>query len=62
GNNTPIMMKPGRTWVSVVRGFGDVIISEQMPDMMATGTAVVGSVTPSPTWTPGPSPTPNPNA
>jgi hypothetical protein len=62
GNNAPIMMKPGRTWVSVVRGFGDVIISEQMPDMMATGTVVVGSVTPSPTWTPGPSPTPNPNA
>ena len=62
GNNAPIMMKPGRTWVSVVRGFGDVIINEDMPDMQATGTVVVGSMTPSPTWTPGPSPTPDPNA
>lgn len=62
GNNAPIMMKPGRTWVSIVRGFGDVIISEQKPDMNATGTAVVGSATPSPTWTPGPSPTPDPNS
>jgi hypothetical protein len=62
GNNQPIMMKPGRTWVSVVRGFGDVIINEQLADMQATGTAIAGSVTPSPTWTPGPSPTPDPNA
>jgi hypothetical protein len=62
GNNVPIMMKPGRTWVSVVRGFGDVIINEAMADMQATGTVVAGSVTPSPTWTPGPSPTPDPNA
>jgi hypothetical protein len=62
GNNQSIMMKPGRTWVSVVRGFGDVIINEQMPDMSATGTAVFQSITPSPTWTPGPSPTPDPNA
>ncbi len=62
GNNQSIMMKPGRTWVSVVRGFGDVIINEQMPDMNATGTAIVGSITPTPTWTPGPSPTPDPNA
>ena len=62
GNNTPIMMKPGRTWVSIVRGFGDVIVNEQRVDMQATGTAIAGSVTPSPTWTPGPSPTPDPNA
>jgi len=61
GNNVPIMMKPGRTWVSVVRGFGDVIISEDQPDMAATGTVVMRSVTPSPSWTPGPSPTPDPN-
>lgn len=62
GNNTPIMLKPGRTWVSVVRGFGDVTISEQEADMQATGTAIAGSITPSPTWTPGPSPTPDPNS
>jgi hypothetical protein len=55
------MMKPGRTWVSIVRGFGDVIIKEEVADMQATGTVVAGSVTPSPTWTPGPSPTPDPN-
>jgi len=40
GNNVPILMKPGRTWVEVVRGFGDVTISEQMADMAATGTAI----------------------
>ena len=62
GSNQPMMMKPGRTWVSVVRGFGDVIINEQMADMQATGTAIAGSVTPSATWTPGPSPTADPNA
>lgn len=28
GNNQPIMLKPGRTWVSIVRGFGDVTVSE----------------------------------
>jgi hypothetical protein len=61
GNNVPIMLKPGRTWVSVVRGFGDVIISENQPDMAATGTVISLSVTPSPSWTPGPSPTPDPN-
>jgi DUF3048 family protein len=52
GNNTPIMMKPGRTWVSVVRGFGDVTISDQKADMVATATALAGIA----------SPTPNPNA
>ena len=62
GNNVPIMMKPGRTWVSIVRGFGDVNIQEQKADMAATGTSIALSVTPSPTWTPGPSPTPDPNS
>lgn len=52
GNNTPIMMKPGRTWVSVVRGFGDVTISDQKADMVATATALASIA----------SPTPNPNA
>ncbi len=46
GNNQPIMMKPGRTWVSVVRGFGDVILSEQQSDMVATATALANLATP----------------
>lgn len=50
GNNVPIMMKPGRTWVSVMRGFGDVTISSQTADMQATGTAI--GLTPSPTIDP----------
>ena len=39
GNNVPIMMKPGRTWVSVVRGFGDVIISPERQEIPAPPTA-----------------------
>lgn len=52
GNNAPIMMKPGRTWVSVVRGFGDVTVSEQRADMVATAAALAAIA----------SPTPDPNA
>jgi hypothetical protein len=59
GNNQSIMMKPGRTWVSVVRGFGDVVISEAQTDMAATATSIALSATPTLTVTPGPSPTPN---
>lgn len=62
GDNTPMMMKPGRTWVSVVRGFGDVVISEEQRDMVATGTAIALSATPTTAPTEGPSPTPDPNA
>lgn len=47
GNNTPIMLKPGRTWVSIVRGFGDVSINATRADMAATAAAV--ALTPSPT-------------
>ena len=47
GNNIPIMLKPGRTWIEVVRGFGDVTISEQQADMVATATIM--AQTPSPT-------------
>ena len=62
GNNQPMMMKPGRTWVSVVRGFGDVILNEQMADMQATGTALELNASPTPTATPegGPTATPAP--
>ncbi|MBZ0278808.1 MAG: DUF3048 domain-containing protein, partial [Anaerolineae bacterium] len=62
GDNTPMMMKPGRSWVEVVRGFGDVAISEQMQDMVATGTAIALSATPTLAPTAGPSPTTDPNA
>lgn len=50
GNNTPIMMKPGRTWVSVVRFFGDVTISEEKADMAATAEilALTPTLTPDP--------------
>jgi hypothetical protein len=51
GDNTPIMMKPGRTWVSVVRWLGDAVIAEQKQDMVATGTVLALSATPSPTAT-----------
>jgi len=47
GNNTPMMMKPGRTWVSVVRSVNNASISETYADMAATATAA--ALTPSPT-------------
>ncbi len=47
GDNTPIMLKPGRTYVEVVRGFGDVLVSEQYADMAATAVAI--SLTPTAT-------------
>lgn len=47
GNNVPMMMKPGRTWVSIVRGFGDVNLSDQQADMEAT--AQILAMTPTPT-------------
>lgn len=46
GNNVPIMMKPGRTWVSIVRNLGDAVISDTREDMVATGTAIYLSATP----------------
>lgn len=61
GNNQSIMMKPGRTWVSIVRGFGDVLVSENKADMQATSTALFAAATPTafstnnPNFTPAPS-------
>lgn len=55
GDNTPIMMKPGRTWVSVVRWLGDVNIQAEPVDAMATAQVVIQSATP--TATPSPTPT-----
>lgn len=54
GDETPIMLHPGRTWVSVVRGFGEVVIGTEQPDMAATGTSIALT----PTLTPWPTPTP----
>jgi hypothetical protein len=42
-----MMLKPGRTWVAVVRGFGDVEISAEKADMEST--AAVLTLTPAPT-------------
>lgn len=58
GSGAPIMMEPGRTWVSIVRWLGDVVISEDQVDMQATGTALAASFTPTYTASPGPSQTP----
>lgn len=52
GNSVSIMLKPGRTWVEVVRFLGDAVINEGYADMDATGTAIVLSATP--TNTPAP--------
>jgi hypothetical protein len=47
GDNTPMMMKPGRTWVTLVRGLGTASISEDYVDVAATATII--AQTPSPT-------------
>ena len=47
GDNTPIQMKPGRTWVTVVRGLGSASILEEPVDVDATATII--AQTPSPT-------------
>lgn len=36
GNNTPMLMKPGRTWVMVSRWLNYVTVSAESPDLMAT--------------------------
>jgi hypothetical protein len=50
GSPDPIMLKPGRTWVALVRGLGNVTLSENYADMPATATAV--SLTATPTFDP----------
>lgn len=47
GDNTPIMLKPGRTWVTVVRGLSNASIAEEYTDVSATAT--ITALTPSPT-------------
>jgi hypothetical protein len=46
GNGQPIHLKPGRTWVMIVRGVGDVQLSETYADMEATATTIAASATP----------------
>jgi hypothetical protein len=58
GSSQPILLRPGRTWVLVVRWLGDVETTTRYADMPATGTALAASFTPTPTLTPGPSQTP----
>jgi len=56
GDGSPIKLKPGRTWVSIVRGLGNnVEISEVQADMPATATAIYLSATPTPLPTATPS-------
>lgn len=61
GDNTPIMMKPGRTWVSIVRGMGDVFATDTPADMIATATQLAMTATQPPVATYVPV-TPNPNS
>ena len=53
GNNEPIPLKPGRSWVMVVRWLQrDVVMSDEYADMPATATVIAESATPTPTLTP----------
>ncbi len=40
GDGTPIMLKPGRTWVTVMRSLDDVVVSNNRANMRATATAI----------------------
>ncbi len=57
GNNVNIMMKPGRTYVEIVRGLGQVDIEQTLADMPATSTMIAASWTPTPLESATPSPT-----
>ncbi len=52
GSSAPMKMKPGRTWVSVVRWLGDVNIREEKVDAQATATILRSSATATMTLTP----------
>lgn len=56
GDGTPMKMQPGRTWVSVVRWLGDVIVNEDTVDAQATATIISSSATPTATATSTPTP------
>lgn len=40
GDNTHIMLKPGRSWITIVRGLSQTTVSEERADMPATATAI----------------------
>ncbi len=53
GNNEPIPLKPGRSWVMVVRWLqNDVVLSDAYADMPATATVIAENATATPTLTP----------
>jgi hypothetical protein len=60
GDNTPMQMRPGRTWVAVVRGLGNASINAEKVDAEGTAQAVIASYTPTPTLTPTASATATP--
>lgn len=43
GDETAIMLKPGRTWVTILRKLDDVVLSDVMANMSATATAVANA-------------------
>jgi len=57
GNNQSIMMRPGRTYVEVVRWMGQVELGTEMAYMPGTMTALAGSATATRTMTPTLAPT-----
>jgi hypothetical protein len=48
GDNTPIMLKPGRTWVAVTRFLGDTVLQEEREDMDAIAAALTPTLSPTP--------------
>ena len=40
GDESPIMLKPGRTWVTIMRSLDDVVLSDSRANMKATATAI----------------------
>ena len=47
-DNTHIMLKPGRSWITVVRSLGQTKISEELADMPGTATAIAAVPTETP--------------
>ena len=43
GDETPIMLKPGRSWVTVLRSLDDVVVTDIRANMRATATAIASS-------------------
>ena len=43
GSDKPIQLKPGRSWISIVRSLGDVLLSEHLTDFSALANAKLSS-------------------